>query len=212
MIQEPGAADDGLFLRGDDDQAARLGRGRPGACRSAHSIRTSSRALTGVRQRQRTHVRAGVPACSPSVIWTKAILPRCGRRTLRDRCRDDPTDRRRARACRLRRDDRARRSRGRTGQDAATRRCCGRPIAMHAMRGISAHTNGFHTCRAIHLLQVLLGTIDVPGGFRFKPPFPKLAPPAHKPAGKDGGTARTRRCRACRSASSPGRRICWSTP
>ncbi len=27
----------------------------------------------------------------------------------------------------------------------------GRPVAMHAMRGISAHSNGFHTCRTIHL-------------------------------------------------------------
>ncbi|MBX3582329.1 MAG: molybdopterin oxidoreductase family protein [Rhizobiaceae bacterium] len=67
----------------------------------------------------------------------------------------------------------------------------GRPISMHAMRGISAHTNGFHTCRAIHLLQVLLGTVDVPGGFRFKPPFPKEPPPGPKPAGKDGGRAMT---------------------
>src|SRR3546814_10343813 len=33
----------------------------------------------------------------------------------------------------------------------------GRPVAMHAMRGISAHSNGFHTCRAIHMLQMLLG-------------------------------------------------------
>ena len=24
----------------------------------------------------------------------------------------------------------------------------GRPVAMHAMRGISAHSNGFHTCRS----------------------------------------------------------------
>ena len=62
----------------------------------------------------------------------------------------------------------------------------GRPVAMHAMRGISAHANGFHTCRAIHLLQTLLGTIDVPGGFRFRPPFPKPAPPAVRPAGKPG--------------------------
>ncbi|RVC61430.1 formate dehydrogenase, partial [Mesorhizobium sp. M4B.F.Ca.ET.088.02.2.1] len=61
----------------------------------------------------------------------------------------------------------------------------GRPISMHAMRGISAHSNGFHTCRAIHLLQVLLGTVDVPGGFRFKPPYPRPAPPGPKPAGKD---------------------------
>ncbi len=49
----------------------------------------------------------------------------------------------------------------------------GRPVSMHAMRGISAHANGFQTCRTIHLLQILLGTIDVPGGFRYKPPFPK---------------------------------------
>jgi anaerobic selenocysteine-containing dehydrogenase len=60
----------------------------------------------------------------------------------------------------------------------------GRPVAMHAMRGISAHTNGFHTCRAIHVLQVLLGSVEVPGGFRFKPPFPKPIPPGQKPAGK----------------------------
>ena len=67
----------------------------------------------------------------------------------------------------------------------------GRPIAMHAMRGISAHSNGFHTCRAIHLLQVLLGTVDVPGGWRYRPPYPKPVPPANKPAGKDGGRPMT---------------------
>ncbi len=49
----------------------------------------------------------------------------------------------------------------------------GRPVSMHAMRGISAHTNGFQTCRALHVLQVLIGSIDVPGGFRNKPPYPK---------------------------------------
>ncbi|MGB0632578.1 MAG: molybdopterin-dependent oxidoreductase, partial [Alphaproteobacteria bacterium] len=62
----------------------------------------------------------------------------------------------------------------------------GRPVAMHAMRGISAHSNGFHTCRAIHVLQMLLGTIDVPGGFRYKPPFPRPCPPPQKPVGKPG--------------------------
>ena len=62
----------------------------------------------------------------------------------------------------------------------------GRPVAMHAMRGISAHSNGFHTCRAIHILQIILGTIDVPGGSRYKPPFPKSIPPNVKPAGKVG--------------------------
>ena len=54
----------------------------------------------------------------------------------------------------------------------------GRPVSFHAMRGISAHANGFQTCRALHLLQILLGTVEVPGGFRFKPPYPK-PPEAH---------------------------------
>ncbi|MEL6643010.1 MAG: molybdopterin oxidoreductase family protein [Pseudomonadota bacterium] len=51
----------------------------------------------------------------------------------------------------------------------------GRPVSFHAMRGISAHSNGFQTCRALHLLQILLGSVEVPGGFRFKPPYPKPA-------------------------------------
>jgi sulfite dehydrogenase (quinone) subunit SoeA len=60
----------------------------------------------------------------------------------------------------------------------------GRPVSLHAMRGISAHSNGFQTCRALHLLQLLLGTIDVPGGWRYKSPHPKPAPPGPKPAGR----------------------------
>lgn len=59
----------------------------------------------------------------------------------------------------------------------------GRPVAIHAMRGIAAHTNGFHTCRMLHLLQMILGSIDVPGGMRHKAPFPKPIPPAPLPHG-----------------------------
>ncbi|WP_342316762.1 molybdopterin oxidoreductase family protein [Lysobacter sp. FW306-1B-D06B] len=57
----------------------------------------------------------------------------------------------------------------------------GRPVSMHAMRGISAHSNGFHTCRALHLLQLLLGAVDAPGSFRYQPPFPKPLPPPNRP-------------------------------
>jgi anaerobic selenocysteine-containing dehydrogenase len=66
----------------------------------------------------------------------------------------------------------------------------GRPVAMHAMRGISAHANGFHTCRALHLLQMILGAIDTPGSFRYQPPYPKSAPPPNRPGKKrrDNGT------------------------
>jgi anaerobic selenocysteine-containing dehydrogenase len=60
----------------------------------------------------------------------------------------------------------------------------GRPVSLHAMRGISAHSNGFQTCRALHLLQMLLGTVDVPGGWRYKAPHPKPCPPGPKPAGR----------------------------
>jgi sulfite dehydrogenase (quinone) subunit SoeA len=59
----------------------------------------------------------------------------------------------------------------------------GRPVAMHAMRGISAHSNGFHTCRALHVLQMLLGAIDGPGSWRYKAPYPKTCPPVGKPTG-----------------------------
>ena len=60
----------------------------------------------------------------------------------------------------------------------------GRPVAIHAMRGISAHSNGFHTCRALHLLQMLLGAIDTPGSWRYKSPYPRPIPPGPPPAGK----------------------------
>jgi len=57
----------------------------------------------------------------------------------------------------------------------------GRPVSMHAMRGISAHSNGFQTCRTLHVLQMLLGAIETPGSFRFQPPYPKSVPPANRP-------------------------------
>jgi sulfite dehydrogenase (quinone) subunit SoeA len=63
-------------------------------------------------------------------------------------------------------------------------RMVGRPVSMHAMRGISAHSNGFHTCRAIHLLQMLLGAIDTPGSWRYKSPYPKPIPGGPPPVGK----------------------------
>ncbi|MGJ8583670.1 MAG: molybdopterin oxidoreductase family protein [Marinosulfonomonas sp.] len=60
----------------------------------------------------------------------------------------------------------------------------GRPVSFHAMRGISAHANGFQTARALHVLQIILGTVEAPGGFRFKPPYPKPAEAHPKPHAK----------------------------
>jgi anaerobic selenocysteine-containing dehydrogenase len=53
----------------------------------------------------------------------------------------------------------------------------GNPVAFHAMRGLAAHSNGFQTIRALGILMSLLGTIDRPGGFRHKVPFPRPIPP-----------------------------------
>ncbi|MCY0884669.1 MAG: molybdopterin-dependent oxidoreductase [Firmicutes bacterium] len=62
------------------------------------------------------------------------------------------------------------------------RETVGRPVAFHAMRGLAAHTNGFQTIRALFDLMMMLGTIDTPGGFRYKSPYPKPIPPRVKPA------------------------------
>jgi sulfite dehydrogenase (quinone) subunit SoeA len=56
----------------------------------------------------------------------------------------------------------------------------GNPVAFHAMRGLAAHSNGFHTIRALSILMTVLGTIDRPGGFRHKAPFPRPIPPCAK--------------------------------
>jgi sulfite dehydrogenase (quinone) subunit SoeA len=57
----------------------------------------------------------------------------------------------------------------------------GRPVAFHAMRGLAAHSNGFHTIRSLAILMSLLGTIDRPGGFRHKAPYPRAVPPNARP-------------------------------
>ena len=57
----------------------------------------------------------------------------------------------------------------------------GNPVAFHAMRGLAAHSNGFQTTRALAILMTLLGTIDRPGGFRHKAPYPRPIPPCPKP-------------------------------
>ncbi len=57
----------------------------------------------------------------------------------------------------------------------------GNPVAFHAMRGLAAHSNGFQAIRALAIVMSLLGTIDRPGGFRHRPPFPRAIPPSAKP-------------------------------
>jgi len=55
-----------------------------------------------------------------------------------------------------------------------------RPVAFHAMRGLAAHSNGFQTVRALAVLMSILGTIDAPGGFRHKAPYPRHIVPNYR--------------------------------
>ncbi len=63
----------------------------------------------------------------------------------------------------------------------------GNPVSFHAMRGLAAHSNGFQSIRGLSILMSILGTIDRPGGFRHKAPFPRPIPPCAKtPTGPEG--------------------------
>jgi anaerobic selenocysteine-containing dehydrogenase len=57
------------------------------------------------------------------------------------------------------------------------------------MRGLTAHSNGFHSIRALSILMSLLGTIDRPGGFRHVAPYMRGTPPisiyARNPTGPE---------------------------
>jgi sulfite dehydrogenase (quinone) subunit SoeA len=55
-----------------------------------------------------------------------------------------------------------------------------RPVAFHAMRGLAAHSNGFQTVRSLAVLMSLIGTIDAPGGFRHKAPYPRHIVPNYR--------------------------------
>ena len=78
----------------------------------------------------------------------------------------------------------------------------GRPVAMHAMRGISAHSNGFHTCRAPFtcckscsapsMCRAVLATSH---------PFPSPFHPASSLRASRGKSSPTRHCPARRWAS-----------
>ena len=63
-----------------------------------------------------------------------------------------------------------------TTSSSAVRLASTRCAAFRRIRTVS------HTCRAIHILQALLGSVDCPGGWRYKAPFPKPIPPGIKAA------------------------------
>ena len=184
VIRAPGAADDGLFARDaagnplvHDKTDGRARKWPAGRCR-ARRCPAPSASPTGAR-------RCRCSSCWPSASSPTPTLPR---RTEKETGVSAATARRIA----------AELAHAAFKEEITLDipwtdwfgrrhdKMIGRPVGMHAMRGISAHANGFHTCRILHILQILLGSIDCPGGFRYKAPYPKLAPPFLKPRGKPG--------------------------
>jgi anaerobic selenocysteine-containing dehydrogenase len=178
VIQEPGAADDGLFLRGEDGEALVwcLEQGQAISANAAHM----KPAFAGPRE---VNGRKVVPSFqllaerylskdySPDAVAQTTGVPAATIRRIAAELAETAFDKEITIE--------------QPWVDAWGRRherFVGRPVSFHAMRGISAHSNGFHTCRAIHILQALLGSVDVPGGWRYKAPFPKPVPPGPKPA------------------------------
>jgi len=180
VIQAPGAADDGLFARNDKGEPLVLGAA--GAPASAAEPGAAAR-LVG--EAVLPDGRRAVPVFQ--LVAERYLDPQYAPERVAETCGVPAATIRRLAA------DIAHTAFAETIElaqpwtDWAGRRhetMRGRPVSLHAMRGISAHSNGFHTCRALHLLQMLLGTIDVPGGWRYKSPHPKPCPPGPKPAGK----------------------------
>ncbi|MCX7042318.1 MAG: molybdopterin-dependent oxidoreductase, partial [Gammaproteobacteria bacterium] len=178
VVANPGAADDGLFARDADGAPLCWNRntGAPGLALSADVspvVIGEFELADGRKARPVFHLVAERyldPQYSPDAVAARCGIPadtiRRIARELASAAFDDPlvlpiewTD-----------------THGRKHSQMT-----GRPVAMHAMRGISAHSNGFHTCRALHLLQLLLGAVDTPGSFRYQPPFPRPIPPANRP-------------------------------
>jgi anaerobic selenocysteine-containing dehydrogenase len=186
VIQSPGAADDGLFARNSDGDAlcaTRAGQaGQPVRLVPAESADIAPLVVGDYRL---TDGRHAVPVFQ--LIAERYLDPQYAPEAVADRCGVPATTIRRLAQELAEAAFEHPVVLQQPWTDSAGRRhetMTGRPVAMHAMRGISAHSNGFQTCRALHLLQLLLGTVDTPGGFRFQPPYPKPIPPPNRP-GRD---------------------------
>ena len=177
VIEQPGAAEDGLIARdesgrpllwngteavSESEHAAIAGRFRLADGRQVATVFTllAERVLDGAYAPEAVALRCGVSAAAIRRIAAEiAEVAFAGAIELPVPWTDS------------------------WGRRHATMR--GRPVAVHAMRGISAHSNGFQTCRALHVLQMLIGAVDVPGAWRYKSPYPRPIPPGPAPVGRE---------------------------
>ncbi|VAW14991.1 Anaerobic dimethyl sulfoxide reductase chain A, molybdopterin-binding domain [hydrothermal vent metagenome] len=176
----PGTGDDGLFVRGDDGEALVFDEGSGG-------LKSSQERVLRPRLSGEVALPDGGTAMPVFDLMARAYLdPAHAPDAIAERTGLE-ADRIRALAAELARvafEEEITVEQPWTDWKGETHdRFIGRPVSMHAMRGISAHSNGFQTCRALHILQILLGSIDCPGGYRYKPPYPKPSYAHPTPAG-----------------------------
>ncbi|MGJ7904235.1 molybdopterin oxidoreductase family protein [Lysobacter sp. 1R34A] len=184
VIRNPGGADDGLFARDGEGRALCWARELPGGASQARALPADAIDIAPAVVGEYTLAdgRRAVPVFH--LVAERYLDPQYAPDAVSERC-GVPADtiRRIARELAEAAFEQAI-ALPIAWTDAYGRQhaeMTGRPVSMHAMRGISAHSNGFHTCRALHLLQLLLGAVDTPGSFRYQPPFPKPIPPPNRP-------------------------------
>ncbi|WP_408952391.1 molybdopterin oxidoreductase family protein [Lysobacter sp. Hz 25] len=184
VIRNPGGADDGLFARDGEGRALCWARGLPDGTSQgrAHPADAIDIAAAVVGEYSLPDGRRAVPVFH--LVAERYLDPQYAPDAVSERCGiPAETIRRIARELAEAAFEHAI-TLPIAWTDAYGRQhseMTGRPVSMHAMRGISAHSNGFHTCRALHVLQLLLGAVDTPGSFRYQPPFPKPIPPPNRP-------------------------------
>ncbi|MGO1001072.1 molybdopterin oxidoreductase family protein [Lysobacter sp. CA196] len=184
VIRNPGGADDGLFARDGEGRALCWARGLPDAASQGRALPADAIDIAPavVGEYSLADGRRAVPVFH--LVAERYLDPQYAPDAVSERC-GVPADtiRRIARELAEAAFEQAI-TLPIAWTDAYGRQhaeMTGRPVSMHAMRGISAHSNGFHTCRALHVLQLLLGAVDTPGSFRYQPPFPKPIPPPNRP-------------------------------
>ena len=170
VIDAPGTAEHGLFARDADGNAMIFDDGN-GAHRAGRRKCRASSPFRPLQARGRARSRAVVSTACRKV--SRSEIRARGRRR-RNGCRADVMRGLAAEIARVAFDEAITIDQPWTDMRGERHEgFVGRPVSFHAMRGLSAHSNGFQTARALHMLQVLIGAVDCPGGFRFEPPYPK---------------------------------------
>ena len=199
VVQTPGAEGRRPVPARREGPAADLGH-REGSLQERHRRRHRPGAVRRIRG-ARWPPRQDRDVADGRALSRRAL--RAGERRARNAaCRPRPSSasRWRWRTSRSRRRSSCR-SRGPTCGAASTTRSSADRWRCTRCAASAAHSNGFQTCRAMHLIQMLLGALDAPGNFRAKRAVSEadVRRTSCRRTTSTSSTRRTRRCRVRRS-------------